>query len=74
MKLPRVTGEKTVKALQRAGFSVVHIRGSHHYLHDPKQDSIVTVPIHAKKILAPKTLATILEQSRLSVEEFTSLL
>jgi predicted RNA binding protein YcfA (HicA-like mRNA interferase family) len=74
MKLPRVTGEKTVKALQHAGFSLVHVRGSHHYLHHPEHDCIVTVPVHAKKTLAPKTLKTILEQSHLSAEEFSALL
>jgi predicted RNA binding protein YcfA (HicA-like mRNA interferase family) len=74
MKLPRVTGEKIIKTLQRAGFSLVHVRGSHHYLHHPDQDCIVTVPVHAKKTLAPKTLKSILEQAHLSPEEFSSLL
>jgi predicted RNA binding protein YcfA (HicA-like mRNA interferase family) len=74
MKFPRVTGDKVVRALQRAGFSVVHVRGSHHYLHHPERDCIVTVPVHAKKTLAPKTLASILEQAQLSGEEFSSLL
>jgi predicted RNA binding protein YcfA (HicA-like mRNA interferase family) len=50
MKLPRVTGEKTVKALQRAGFSLVHVRGSYHYLHHPEHDCIVTVPVHARRL------------------------
>ena len=27
MKLPRVTGDKAAKALQRAGFSLVHVSG-----------------------------------------------
>ena len=74
MKLPRVTGGKAVKALQRAGFSLVHVRGSHHYLHHPEHDCIVTVPVHAKKTLAPKTLKSILELAHLSAEEFSSLL
>jgi predicted RNA binding protein YcfA (HicA-like mRNA interferase family) len=69
-----VTGEKAVKALQRAGFSLVHVRGSHHYLHHAEHDCIVTVPVHAKKTLAPKTLTSILEQARLSADEFSSLL
>jgi len=34
----------------------------------------VTVPVHAKKTLALKTLKTILEQAHLSAEEFSSLL
>ena len=74
MKLPRVTGEKVTKALQRAGFSLVHVRGSHHYLHHPDHDCVVTVPVHAKKTLAPKTLKSILEQAHLSADEFSSVL
>jgi predicted RNA binding protein YcfA (HicA-like mRNA interferase family) len=73
MKLPRVTGEKALKALQRAGFSLVHVRGSHHYLNHPGRDCIVTIPVHVKKILAPKTLKSILEQTGISAEEFVSL-
>jgi predicted RNA binding protein YcfA (HicA-like mRNA interferase family) len=74
MKLPRVTGEKAVKALQHAEFSLVHVRGSHHYLHNHVHDCIVTVPVHSKKTLAPKTLKSILEQAHLSIEEFSSFL
>jgi len=33
MKLPRTTGERVVKVLRAAGFEVVGIRGSHHYLY-----------------------------------------
>ena len=74
MKLPRITGEKTIKALLHAGFSVVHVRGSHHYLYHTEHDCVVTVPVHAKKTLAPKTLKSILEQAHLSAEEFSSFL
>ena len=73
MKLPRITGEKVIKALRCAGFSPVHVRGSHHYLYHPEHDCIVIVPVHAKKTLAPKTLKSILEQAHLSLEEFSSL-
>jgi len=69
-----VTGEKALKALQRAGFSLVHVRGSHHYLHHPGHDYLVTVPVHAKKTLAPKTLKSILEQAHLSADDFSPLL
>ncbi|MCX6690586.1 MAG: type II toxin-antitoxin system HicA family toxin [Methanoregula sp.] len=69
MKLPRITGEKTIKALVRAGFSVVHVRGSHHYLYHSEHDCVVTVPVHAKK-----TLKSILEQAHLSAEDFSAFL
>jgi predicted RNA binding protein YcfA (HicA-like mRNA interferase family) len=74
MKLPRVTGDKVLKALQRAGFSLVHTRGSHHFLYHQDKDCLVTVPVHAGTIIAPKTLKSILSQAKLTPEEFTVLL
>jgi len=51
-----------VKALRAAGFEVVGIRGSHHYLYHAHRDVIVTVPVHSGRIFAPKTLQAILFQ------------
>ena len=59
MRLPRVTGNKVVKALRRAGFEEIRMRGSHYYLYHPEKDKLVTVPVHAGKIVAPKTLKSI---------------
>jgi len=74
MKLPRVSGQKILTALSKAGFKEVHIRGSHHYLYHAIKDRIVTVPVHTQKIIAPKTLKSILEQADLSVDDFIRLL
>lgn len=74
MKLPRVTGEKVLKALQRAGFVLVHTKGSHHFLYHASKDCIVTVPVHSGVVLAPKTLKSILSQAHLTIEEFAALL
>ncbi|MBN2735191.1 MAG: type II toxin-antitoxin system HicA family toxin [Methanomicrobiaceae archaeon] len=74
MKLPRVPGDKVVKVLKKAGFEPVGVRGSHHYFHNLKNDAIVTVPVHSGKILAPKTLQSILSQAGLTTEEFRKLL
>jgi len=74
MKLPRTTGEKVVRALKKAGFETVGIRGSHHYLHHARRDVIVTVPVHSGKTLAPKTLQAILFQAGISPDEFRDLL
>ena len=46
MRFPRTTGVKVVRALKKAGFEVVGVRGSHHYLHHATRDVIVTVPVH----------------------------
>jgi predicted RNA binding protein YcfA (HicA-like mRNA interferase family) len=74
MKLPRVTGEKTVKALRKAGFSLVHIKGSHHFLYHAEKDRLVTVPVHSGEILAPKTLKSILFHAGIPATEFADLL
>ncbi|PKL62191.1 MAG: hypothetical protein CVV31_06905 [Methanomicrobiales archaeon HGW-Methanomicrobiales-2] len=74
MILPRTTGEKVVSALRKAGFEVVGTRGSHYYLYHAQRDVIVTVPLHSKKTLAPKTLQTILFQAGITVDEFRALL
>jgi predicted RNA binding protein YcfA (HicA-like mRNA interferase family) len=60
-----------IRALERGGFYVHHVAGSHYVL---KKDGLrVTVPYHGKD-LKPRTLASIIEQSGLSVEEFLELL
>jgi predicted RNA binding protein YcfA (HicA-like mRNA interferase family) len=74
MKLPRINGDKVVWTLKKAGFEVVHIRGSHHYLHHAERGFLVTVPVHSGQIVAPKTLQTILSQAGLLPEEFRKLL
>jgi predicted RNA binding protein YcfA (HicA-like mRNA interferase family) len=43
---PRITGSELLAALTRAGFTVVRIKGSHHFLrHDDGR--ITVVPIHS---------------------------
>ena len=74
MRLPRVTGDKVVKALKRAGFVEIRTRGSHCYLYHEQKDRLVTVPVHAGKIIALKTLKSILKQAEMSIEEFKELL
>jgi predicted RNA binding protein YcfA (HicA-like mRNA interferase family) len=73
-RLPRVTGKDALKALQRAGFYVVRTHGSHHYLYHRDKDALVTVPVHAGRTLAPKTLQSILKQAGLSAEQLTEFL
>ena len=73
-KLPRVTGKEVMRALERAGFREVRVRGSHHYLYHDEKDKLVTIPVHAGKTLAPKTLKAILNQAGISVEELRDLL
>jgi predicted RNA binding protein YcfA (HicA-like mRNA interferase family) len=70
-KLPALKPKIVIRALERGGFYVHHVTGSHYIL--KKGGVRVTVPYHGKD-LKPRTLASIVEQSGLSVEEFLDLI
>jgi predicted RNA binding protein YcfA (HicA-like mRNA interferase family) len=70
-KLPAVKPKKAIKALERVGFEVHHVAGSHYIM--KKEKLRVTVPYHNKD-LKPGTLRSIIEQAGLTVEEFSELL
>lgn len=64
-----------MRALERRGFSVHRVNGSHHMMHHagpPVRN--VTVPVHGAKSLKRATLLAILKQAGLSAEEFIALL
>lgn len=74
-KLPALTGRDVVRALQKAGFVVIRISGSHHRLEHPDDPSrTTTVPVHAGKALKRGTLRGIIKQVGLTVDEFLALL
>ncbi|MBN1692053.1 MAG: type II toxin-antitoxin system HicA family toxin [Dehalococcoidales bacterium] len=73
MKLPRVSGKKTIDTLLKAGFTVHRIHGSHYILKQSQTGRRVTVPYHREE-LAITTLNSILKQSSISQETFISLL
>jgi predicted RNA binding protein YcfA (HicA-like mRNA interferase family) len=71
VKLPVVKPKILIRALKRSGFIVHHTTGSHYFL---KKDKLrVSVPYHNKD-LKPGTLASIIAQAGLKVEEFVDLL
>lgn len=72
-KLPRITSKQIVRVLKKRGFYTVHSRGSHQTFHS-LIGRTVTVPVHAGKILRPRTLKSILKQAGISVEELIKLL
>ncbi len=72
-RLPALTPKKVIKALQRDGFYLHHITGSHQFFKHPTKPGLVTVPYHNKD-LKRKTLASIIQQAGFTVEEFINLL
>jgi predicted RNA binding protein YcfA (HicA-like mRNA interferase family) len=73
--LPSVSGKRVVQALNRAGFVIERIAGSHYVLMLPADPSrAVTVPVHANRDLKPGTLRSIIRQAGFTVAEFVDLL
>lgn len=70
-KLPALKPKMAIRALERGGFYVHHATGSHYFL--KKEGRRMCVPYHNKD-LKPRALASIVEQSGLTVEEFLDLL
>ncbi|MCZ6535054.1 MAG: type II toxin-antitoxin system HicA family toxin [Chloroflexi bacterium] len=63
-----------VRALQRAGWQIDRIHGSHHVLiHAGKPNVTIVVPVHNRPI-KKGILADILSQATLSIREFRDLL
>jgi predicted RNA binding protein YcfA (HicA-like mRNA interferase family) len=74
-RLSGINGKQVVRALQRGGFEVLRISGSHHVPRRPGEPaSKVIVPVHGTQDLPPGTLRTIITQSGLTTEEFIALL
>ncbi len=68
-KLPVISGEDLVRALQKFGYEIARQKGSHVRLRNKAEPRRlpVTVPLH--KELAPGTLKSILRDAGISAEE-----
>lgn len=73
-RLPRITGKDILSAFTRHGYRLIHLRGSHHYLEPPDGQGLITIPVHAGKIVKPGVLKNILEQAGISVQDFIEML
>ena len=71
--VPSVRGEQVVRALQRAGFKVAHVTGSHHIMRHPDGRG-TTVPVHQGRDVAKGTLRGILSDVGMTTEELRQLL
>ncbi len=70
-RLPRLRGREVIAALRRAGFTVLRVRGSHHFLQHPDGRRTV-VPVHSGEIIGPGLLNKILKDAEVDVEEFSA--
>lgn len=73
-KVPSLSYEQIIRALQRDGWVVVRQRGSHIRLQKRVGDEVLKLTVPAHRPVKRSTLAHILKQARLSVEDFLRLL
>jgi predicted RNA binding protein YcfA (HicA-like mRNA interferase family) len=72
--LPSVSGRRAIRAFERAGFTVVRVRGSHYIMKRPGHPKVITVPVHGNTPIKAGTLRGLIADSGLTVEEFIALL
>lgn len=65
-KLPHVSGQQVLRALERLGFQMVRQRGSHVVM--KRESKGCVVPMHGEVKIG--TLAGVLRQAEVSPEEF----
>lgn len=72
-KLPILTGEELIVALQKTGFCVVRQKGSHIRMKH-EDNRVVSIPVHACKTIGKGLLLKILRDADLTKDELIDLL
>ena len=67
-RLRRLRGRELMASLRRAGFVVLRIRGSHHFMQHPDGRRTV-VPVHAGETIGPGLLRKILKDAEIEADE-----
>ena len=67
-RYPALSGKQLLLALQRMGFELIRVRGSHHFLrHSDGRKTVV--PVHSGEMIGPVLLNSILRQVQISRDE-----
>jgi len=71
-KLARLTGVEVIAALKKAGFEVLRIKGSHHFMgHSDGRRTVV--PAHRGEMIGPGLMSKILRDCEMERDEFMAL-
>jgi predicted RNA binding protein YcfA (HicA-like mRNA interferase family) len=70
---PSVTGKDLLLALKKTGFSIVRVKGSHHFVQHADGRATV-VPVHVGETIGPGLISKILRDCELSREQLQKLL
>jgi predicted RNA binding protein YcfA (HicA-like mRNA interferase family) len=72
-KYPRLTGKQLIAALNKLGFEVIRIKGSHHFLRHEDGRSTV-IPVHAGETVGPGLFSKIMRDCDVTREQLHDLL
>jgi predicted RNA binding protein YcfA (HicA-like mRNA interferase family) len=72
-RLARPTGRQVIAALRKAGFEVIRVKGSHHFVRHSDGPCTV-VPVHRGETIGPGLMAKILRDCDMTREELIELL
>lgn len=72
-RLPAVKPKQLIRVLEREGWQLDRVRGSHHVFRHPEQRHPVVVPVHGRE-LRPGTLRGILGAAGISRDDLRRLL
>ena len=72
--IPPTLGARVVRALEKAGFTVARIKGSHYFMRHSDGRRAVVVPVHAGDDVPRGTMRQILASAELTPDEFRALL
>jgi predicted RNA binding protein YcfA (HicA-like mRNA interferase family) len=67
-RLPRLKARELIVVLRRAGFVVVRIKGSHHFLRHADGRTTV-IPVHAGETIGPGLLSKILKDCEIDARK-----
>lgn len=71
--MPRLTGAELVSALERGGFEIIRIRGSHRFLRHTDGRTTV-VPVHAGEAVGPGLMGKIPRDAEFTRDDLLALL
>jgi predicted RNA binding protein YcfA (HicA-like mRNA interferase family) len=64
-----VSGKELCRVLQKHGWELKRVRGSHHIFSKPDRPQILTVTVHGNKALKTGTLRSILKAAELTEDD-----
>ena len=65
-----ISGKNFVKVLQKNGWEILRIRGSHYMLTHPDYRYTVSVPVHGNEDLKTGLLKQLMKQTGINEEDF----